>query len=236
MGLFGFTNKKSTPTKQREKTAITASEATAYQNGGNLPTDNRNFQAYINASSRLDTLIRTSASVASSARFQYGKVDTKGNFKTVTFKQSDGLYMNDYQTESDFLFELFGTLLTYDKVLLIPEQSKYSFRKGMIDWSIVPDDQFSANLGTNQSIETFTHRSSTGIETVYKYSEVVYITRNLTANNLIYAIPKIKALMKTIENILGIHNFMGEYIASGGKSSIIASSDSLLSEEQGRAV
>ena len=236
MGLFGFTNKKSTPIKQREKTAITSSEATAYQNGGNLPTDNRNFQAYINASSRLDTLIRTSASVASSARFQYGKVDTKGNFKTVTFKQSDGLYMNDYQTESDFIFELFGTLLTYDKVLLIPEQSKYPFRKGMIDWSIVPDDQFSANLGTNQSIETFTHRSSTGIETIYKYSEVVYITRNLTANNLIYAIPKIKALMKTIENILGIHNFMGEYIASGGKSSIIASSDSLLSEEQGRAV
>ena len=236
MSLFGFTKKKSQPTKQREKTVITASEATSYQNGGNLPTDNRNFQAYINASSRLDTLIRTSASVASSAKFMYGKMDTKGNFKQTTFKQSDGLYMNDYQTESDFLFELFGTFMTYDKVLLIPEQSKYSFRKGMIDWSIVPDDQFQANLGTNQSIESFTHRSSTGIETVYKYSEVIYITRNLTANNLIYAIPKIKALMKTIENILGIHNFMGEYIGSGGKSSIIASSDSLLSEEQSRAV
>ena len=40
MGLFGFTNKKSTPTKQREKTAITSSEATAYQNGG--------IQAFLN--------------------------------------------------------------------------------------------------------------------------------------------------------------------------------------------
>jgi HK97 family phage portal protein len=235
MGLFGF-DKKTVVEPTRKKTFITEAEAVAYANGGNTQTVNRSFQAYLDASSRLDTVIRTSASVASAASFKYGKVDTKGVFKEASFKQVDGLYMNDYQTEGDFIFELFGTLMTYDKVLLVPQESKYKTRKGMIDWSIVPDDKFFANLGKGQTIDSFTYQSSSGQTTDYKYEEVIYITRNLTANNLIYAVPRLKALMATIENILGIHNFMGEYIASGGKSSIVASSDSLLSEEQSRAV
>ena len=122
MSLFGFTKKAKAPAPQT-KSFISQAEGSLYQSGGNKPLDNRSLQAYLEASSRLDTVIRTTAAVASSAKLIYGKEDTKGKVKRVTFKQSDGLYMNDYQTESDFLFELFGTLLTYDSVLLIPEES-----------------------------------------------------------------------------------------------------------------
>lgn len=230
MGLFGFSNKKQT------KSAISNAEATAYVQGGNRPQSNKSFQSYLEASARLDTAIRTTASVASSARFDYGKDQADKSFKRTGFKQADGLYMNDYQTESDWLFELFGTLLTYDKVLIIPEESKYNTRKGLIDYTIVPDDKFFANLGTNQTIDSFTYRSSSGVDITYNYSDVIYITRNLTASNLIYAIPRLKSLMKTIENIVGIHNFAGEYIGSGGKNSVIMSSDSLLNEDQVRSV
>ena len=238
MGLFGFT---STQTKadvqtRNEKSFISNAEQSVYQSGGNKPISTQSFQAYIEASSRLDTVLRTSASVASSASFMYGKIDAKGKFKRTKFAQSDGLYMNDYMTESDFLFELFGTMLTYDKVLIIPEESKYPFRKGMIDWTIVPDNNFTINVGKNQTIDSFVYKASTGVETVYKYDQCIYITRNLTASNLVYAIPRLKALMTTVENILGIHRYMKEYINSGGKSSVIASSDSLLSEAQSREV
>ena len=231
--MFGFFNK--TP-KRVEKSSISNAEAIAYTAGGNRPLANQSFQAYLEASSRLDTAIRTSAAVASGAKFLYGKVDTKDIFKKAKFKQADGLYMNDYQTESDFLFELFGTLMTYDKVLIIPELSKYPNRSGMIDYTIVPDTKFKANLGKNQTIDTFTYTASDGSETEYNYTDVIYITRNLTANNLIYAIPRLKALMKTVENIVGIHNFAGEYIGSGGKNSVIVSTDTMLSEEQGRMI
>lgn len=231
--MFGFfKSAKATQTKS----AISNAEAISYVEGGNRPLANRSFQAYLEASSRLDTVIRTSASVASSAKFLYGKVDMKDTFKKAKFKQADGLYMNDYQTESDFLFELIGTLMTYDKVLIIPEESKYPFRKGMIDYTIVADDKFQVNLGKNQTIESFTYIAGSGARIEYKYSDVIYITRNLTANNLIYAIPKLKALMKTIESIVGIHNFAGEYIGSGGKNSVIVSSDTMLNEDQARKV
>lgn len=232
--LYGF-SRTSTPTKQNEKSFISTAEQQNYANGGNKPNTN-SFQAYLEASSRLDTIIRTTASVASSAKFDYGRLDAKNNFKRVKFKQADGLYMNDYQTESDFLFELFGTLLTYDKVLLIPEQSQYPYRAGMIDWTIVPDTNFTANVGKSQTIDSFTYKASSGVETQYDYSECIYITRNLTASNLVYAIPRLKSLMNTIENILGIHNFTKEYINSGGKSSVIVSSDALLSEAQAKEV
>lgn len=235
MGLFGFTNQKETKSSNT-KSFLSTGEQQNYANGSGVPTVNRSLQSYIEASSRLDTVIRTAASVASAAFIEYGKEDSKGVFKKSTFKQADGLYMNDYQTESDWLFELFGTLLTYDKVLLVPEDSKYKNRAGLLDWVIVPDDKFTATVGTSQTIEKFTYTSSGGSTTEYVYDEVVYITRNLTATNLVYAIPRLKSLMTTIENILGIHNFMAEYITSGGKSSIIASSDSLLSEEQNREV
>ena len=238
MGLFGFTRKEKKQETQQvnNKSFISNAEQSVYQNGGNKPIATQSFQAYVEASSRLDTVLRTSASIASSAHFMYGKVDSNNKFKRTKFAQADGLYMNDYMTESDFLFELFGTLLTYDKLLIIPEESKYPFRKGMIDWTIVPDNNFTVNVGKNQTIDSFTYKSSTGTETVYKYDQCIYITRNLTATNLVYAIPRLKALMTTVENILGIHRFMKEYINSGGKSSIIASSDSLLSEAQSREV
>jgi len=230
MALYGFTG------SANRKSFLSRAEASVYTDGGNRPTINRSLQAYLEASSRLDTVIRTTASVASGAFLEYGKVDSKGKFVKSKFKQADGLYMNDYQTEGDFLFELFGTLLTYDKVLIIPEESKYKNRSGMIDWTIVPDTNFQANIGTNQTIDSFTYTSTSGAKTTFKYEECIYITRNLTATNIIYAIPRLKSLTKSIENILGIHNFMGEYIASGGKSSVVISTDSLLSEEQGRKV
>lgn len=234
---FGFIkNKKEIKSTRQEKGFLSSAEQTTYRNGGNKPIADLSLQAYIEANSRLDTVLRTAATVASSAKFIYGKVDSKGKFKKTKFVQSDGLYMNDYQTEGDFLFELFGTLLTYDKVLLIPEQSKYKNRKGMIDWTIVPNNNFYAEVGVNQTIDTFVYKSSTGIETRFKYEECIYITRNLTASNMIYAIPRLKSLMTTIENVLGIHRFIAEYINSGGKSSIIAASDSLLSEEQARTI
>jgi len=236
MGMFGFTNKAPKASTPKTKSFISTAEQSLYQNGGNKPTVDLSLQSYIEANSRLDTVLRTMASVASSARFLYGKEDSKGKFKKTKFAQSDGLYMNDYQTESDFIFELFGTLATYDKVLIIPEDSKYSTRKGMIDWTIVPNNNFYIEVGKNQTIDNFVYKSSTGAETKYKYNECIYITRNLTASNLVYAIPRLKALMTTVENVLGIHRYMAEYINSGGKSSIIAASDSLLSEEQAREI
>lgn len=238
MGLFGFTREKAKPVtdKVQAKSFISDAEQSVYQNGGNKPVATQSFQAYIEANSRLDAVLRTCASIASSAKFLYGKEDSKGKFKKTKFAQADGLYMNDYMTESDFLFELFGTLLTYDKVLLIPEESKYPTRKGYIDWTIVPDNNFTIEVGKNQTIENFVYKSSTGTETKYKYQDCIYITRNLTATNLVYALPRLKALMTTIENVLGIHRFITEYINSGGKSSIIASTDQLLSEAQSREV
>ena len=222
--------------KPETKSAISNAESITYTNGGGRPLVNSSLQTYLEQSSRLDTVIRTSASVASASKFMYGKETAATPFKKTKFKQADGLYMNDYQTESDFIFELIGTLLTYDKVLIIPEESKYPNRKGMIDYTIVDDTKFTANLGSTQTIASFTYRSSLGEEIEYQYTDVIYITRNLTASNLIYAIPRLKSLMKTIESIIGIHNYAGEYIGSGGKNSVIVSSDSVLSEEASRKV
>ena len=61
--LYGF-SRTSTPTKQNEKSFISTAEQQNYANGGNKPNTN-SFQAYLEASSRLDTIIRTTASVAS---------------------------------------------------------------------------------------------------------------------------------------------------------------------------
>ena len=236
--MFGFTNnstKVHMTTTTQEKSFISQAEANNYANGGNKESTT-SFKTYMEAISRLDTVIRTAASVASSAFIEYGKVDSKNKFKLSAFKQADGLYMNDYQTEGDWIFELFGTLLTYDKVLLIPEESKYAKRSGMIDWVIVPDNNFEITVGTNQTIEKFTYISTTGARTDFAYEDCVYISRNLTASNLVYAIPRLKALTSTIENILGITDFISAYITSGGKNSIIAASDTMLSEAQAREV
>ena len=231
MSLFKPKQKRVAQTKS----FISSAEKANYAMGSNKPLT-RSYKSYLENISKLDNVIRTCASIASQASFKYYTEDNKGKLKPKKIKQIDNLMMNDYMSEGDFLFELFGTLLTYEKTLIIPEQSKHPNRAGLIDFNIMPDPNYRAEAGDNKTIDKFIYKSSLGQEIEFNSEDVIYITRNINASNLLYAMPRLKALQGRLNNILNIDGFIEEYTKSGGKSSVIIGHDGLLNESQKREV
>ena len=211
--------------------AITAGDSIDYINGGRKP-QTLAYSQYVDSIERLNTCIRTTASIASGAKIEYRRDDSKGVSVKVQVKQFDGLFMNDYQSNSDFIREAIASLLTYDALYIVPEPGKGS-RKGMIDYYILDPNKCKIVTGEpNSTIKEIIFTSSSGSETTYPYEDIIYVSTSMNSTNIVYAVSRIQSLVNTINNMLQTDEYVSAYLGSGGKNSTIVGYDAMLSEAQ----
>lgn len=216
--------------------ALSAGDASDYQNGAGK-TITTSYAQYLNSIERLNSCVRTTAAIASGARFEFWKKDSDFKETKVKVKQFDDLFMNDYQSNSDFLRELIASLLTYDSAYIVAQNGTNKSRKGFIDFYLLDPNKCTVVTGEpNDTIKEIEYTSSSGNVTRYPYSQIIYINSSITSTNIIYAIPRIQSLINSINNILRVDEYTSAYLASGGKSSAIIGFDGMLSEEQQREV
>ena len=217
------------------KNPVIASEAFRYKSGGGKPVGTTVYETWLQQIAVLRNVIGTTAELASSATLKFYKEDTKGK-KTVfnNPKMFDRDFMNDKDDVSSFIYNYFGQIKTYDSVLIIPEQSKYTPRNGKVDFFIIDNQRWYANPNTtgSQTIDSVTYRSSGGNETVYKYGDIIYISKPLTSQNLLYGVSRLLSLNNEIERIITMGTYLDNYIASGAKKSVIIGTDDFLSPKQ----
>jgi hypothetical protein len=222
---------KENPSKVTKNPLIKA-EALGYKNGQKRPVGQQIYKQWINQISALRNVLGTTSELASGASIKFYKVDTKGKKKLILNpKQFDTMFMNDIDDVSSFLYNYFGQIKTYDNVFIIPEESKYPYRKGKIDFFIADNTNWYANPNETgkQTIDSFTYRSNQGIETQYKYEDVIYIRKPLTSSNLLYGVSRLQSLNEEVNRILTMGGYVDNYIASGAKKSIIIGADSPMS-------
>lgn len=222
---------KESPSKVTKNPLIKA-EALGYKNGQKRPIGQQIYKQWINQISALRNVLGTTSELASGASIKFYKVDTKGKKKLILNpKQFDTMFMNDIDDISSFLYNYFGQIKTYDNVFIIPEESKYPYRKGKIDFFIADNTNWYANPNETgkQTIDSFTYRSNQGMETQYKYEDVIYIRKPLTSSNLLYGVSRLQSLNEEVNRILTMGGYVDNYIASGAKKSVIIGADSPMS-------
>lgn len=222
------------PTKVR-KNQVIASESFRYKNGGGRPTGIAIYETWLQQISTLRNVISTTAELASSANIKFYKEDTKGKKNVFNNpKMFDKDFMNDKDDLTSFLYNYFGQIKTYDNVLIIPEKSKYKPRNGKIDFFIIDNQRWTTNPNTTgkQTIDSITYRSSSGSETIYKYEDIIYISKPLTSSNLLYGVSRLLSLNDEIERIMSMGTYLDGYISSGAKKSVIIGTDDFLSPRQ----
>lgn len=226
-----FNSNKTTVTKN----PLMKSEYRGYQNGQKKPVGLTIYDTWLKQVSALRTVIGSTAELASGANIKFYKVDSKGKKKVIINpKQFDTLFMNDIDDIGSFLYNYFGQIKMFDNVLIIPEASKYKFRENKVDFFIADNARWKANPNETgkQTIDSFTYTSSQGIETPYKYEDVIYIRKPLTSNNLLYGVSRLQSLNEEIARILNMGEYVDKYIASGAKKSVIIGTDDIMSPNQ----
>jgi len=217
------------------KNPLMATDYNSYTNGQNKPIGYHVYSKWINQVSSLRNVLATTAELASGANIKFYKVDSKGKKKLILNpKQFDTMFMNDIDDVSSFLYNYFGQIKAYDNVLIIPEESKYPYRQGKVDFFIADNKSWKANPNTTgkQTIETFTYTSTQGTETTYNYDDVIFIRKPLTSSNLLYGVSRLQSLNEEISRILNMGDYVDGYIASGAKKAVVVGTDEPMSPSQ----
>jgi len=217
------------------KNPVMASEYKSYLNGMKKQTNLNTYSTWINQVSSLRNVLGTTSELASGANIKFYRVDSKGKKKIIVNpKQFDTMFMNDVDDVSSFLYNYFGQIKAYDNILIIPEESKYKYRKGKIDFFITDNVRWKANPNETgkQTIDSFTYTSSSGLETNYSYEDVIFIRKPLTSSNLLYGVSRLQSLNSEIARILNMGNYIDNYIASGAKKSVIVGTDEPMNPNQ----
>lgn len=204
----------------------------SYAQGSSKPSAIQNISTYQNSVERLDTAIRTIADVASKAKLEFFKEDSKGKLTKTKVKNVDTLFLNDYQDFVAFNKTMMATLLRSSSLLIVPEKSKDPDRTGLIDFYALDNNKWylEATKG-NTTISHFVYRTSDGNELKYPYKDVMYIVNSYDVTNPLYGVPKITSLNRIIQMELSSTAFAQNYTAQGGKKSIVAGYTEWLSED-----
>jgi len=221
--------------KSETKNPLMKTEYRAYQNGMKKQVGLSVYKTWIDQISSLRNVLATTSELASGANIKFYKVDSKGKKKLIINpKQFDTMFMNDIDDVSSFLYNYFGQIKAYDNVLIIPEESKYSYRKGKVDFFISDNIRWKANPNETgkQTIDSFTYTSSMGAETIYNYEDVIFIRKPLNSSNLLYGVSRLQSLNSEISRILNMGDYVDSYIASGAKKSVIVGTDEPMNPNQ----
>lgn len=234
--MLGLFNDKKTVRKQptkRTKNPTIAGDALKYQNGSGVPRNQRQYQLWINQISALRNVIGSTAQMASGAKLMLSIEDSKGKKKRFKKDIIDVNFMNNEEDTTQWLYKYFGTLKTFENILIIPESSKGKFRAGKVDFYIQDNVKWSVNADTTgkRTYDKFTIKTSTK-DYVYDYDDVIFINKSLTSANPLYGMSRLQSLNEEIARILSMGNFVDSYIGSGGKKSAIIGYEGMISEAQ----
>ena len=221
--------------QKRTKNPVIANEAFRYRNGGGRPAGMAVYENWLQQISILRNVISTTAELASSAHIKFYKEDSKGKKSIFNNpKMFDKDFMNDKDDLTSFLYNYFGQIKTYDNVLIIPEKSKFAPRNGKVDFFIIDNQRWQVNPSSTgkQTIESITYTASDGKQTIYKYEDIIYISKPLTSANILYGVSRLVSLNSEIERILSMGDYLDTYISSGAKKSVIIGTDDFLSPRQ----
>ena len=234
--MLGLFNEKKTVRKQpnkRSKNPTIAGDALKYQNGSGVPRNQRQYQLWINQISALRNVIGSTAQMASGAKLMLSIEDSKGKKKRFKKDIIDVNFMNNEEDTTQWLYKYFGTLKTFENILIIPESSKGKFRAGKVDFYIQDNVKWSVNADTTgkRTYDKFTIKTSTK-DYVYDYDDVIFINKSLTSANPLYGMSRLQSLNEEIARILSMGSFVDSFISSGGKKSAIIGYDGMLGVPQ----
>lgn len=221
--------------KVRTKHPSLVTDEMSYQNGGNNPVKNA-YKNYISSVQPLDNAIRILGNIASGARFEYYKKQKNGKKKKVKVAQFDDLFMNDYQSISDFIRLCITTLASYDALYIVGEKSKDPNRKGLIDLFILDNNRLEIEPSHTNTIKHYTYRGATGQEIEYEPEEVIYISMNSDVTNILYSLPRLRSLNSLVESYLNSNSYFNTSAKSGGKRSAIVTGESFMNDDERKEV
>lgn len=208
--MFGLFRKKSPTIKE---------DYTAYQNGGNK-TFSETYDEYIQSVETLDAVIRTCANIASMAKMQVFKEDTKGDRKPYKIKNIDLQYdINEVDSQTDWLRKVFASVFSQGAAIIIAAKGPSS----NINFYPYDTTKFEISATEKSTLSLFTYSTASGGELEFKPQDVIYVNNTIDMTNLVYPISRLKAL----NDILLMQGYLvqnqKDFYGSGAKDSVIIS-------------
>jgi len=212
----------------RTKNPTVKEDYTAYENGGNK-TFEKVYDEYVQSAETLDSVIRTCANIASMAKMEVMKVDSKGDMKPYKIKNIDLKYdINETDSQSDFLRKTFSSIFTQGAAIIIAEKGPSS----NINFYPYDTTKFEIDATAKATISKFTYSTEAGNELEFKPKDVIYVNNTIDITNLVYPISRLKAL----NDILQMQGFLvlnqKEFYGSGAKDSVIVTPKEPIADEK----
>ena len=230
MGLLNF--RKKSPATHQKNLLINAGDELSYANGsGNTAT--LAYKNYLESVQAVNSAITISANLASGASFSFFKQE--GDYlKRLEINNIDDYMANDYESYSDFVRKIFGSLFTFGSCLITSEKSTAPHRKGSVDFFVANPTQFRINTGTKQTIESFTYKAASGNEIIIPYGDCIYMAPTTDVSNQVYALPRLRALNNEVIMAINSQKLGAEQLSKGNKRSGILSFDNPMPEDKQR--
>lgn len=220
------------PFKKVTKNPTIKEDYTAYENGANK-TFNSTYEEYVQSVEALDAVVRTCANIASMAKMEVFKEDSKGQLKPYKIKNIDLKHdINETDSQTDFIRKVFASIFTQGASIIIAEKGP----SGNINFYPYDTTKFDIDATTKATISQFTYTSETGSELIFKSKDVIYINNTIDITNLVYPISRLKSLNDMLLMQAGLVNNQKEFYESGSKNSVIISPKEPISEEKMRLV
>jgi len=215
-----------------KKNPTIKNDYTAYENGGKKEYD-KVYDEYIQSVETLDAVIRTAANVASMAKMEVWKEDTKGARKPLKIKNVDLVYdINEMDSQADFIRKVFASVLTQGASIIIAEKGPSS----NINFYPYDTTKFEINATAKSTVDSFTYTTEQGGEQEFKSKDVVYINNSIDITNLVYSMSRLKSLNDVLLMQSGLINNQKEFYSSGAKDSVIISPKEPISDEKMRLI
>ena len=226
--MFGLFKSKNSVTKN----PTIKEDAVAYVDGAGKTFD-ETYNDYVTSVEALDAIVRTVSNIASMAKIEVVKEDTKGNRKPLKIKNVDLKYdINETDSQSDFIRKVFASIFTQGAAVIIAEKGP----SGFINFYPYNPAKFAIDASEKAVIDLFTYTSESGSELEFKAKDVIYVNNTIDLTNLVYPISRLLPLNDMLLLQAGIMNNQKEFYESGSKDSVIISPKEPIGEDAMRQV
>ena len=227
--MFGLLKRKSALVT---KNPTIKEDAVAYVDGAGKEFDEA-YNTYVKSVEALDAVIRTMANIASMAKMEVTKTDTKGVKKPLKIKNVDLEYdVNENDAPNDFIRKVFSSVFTQGGSIIIAAKGP----SGNINFYPYNPAKFVLNASEKSIVDTFTYTSESGSEMEFKAKDVIYINDTIDMTNLAYPVSRLNALNDMLILQAGMVNNQKEFYESGSKDSVIISPKEPIGEDAMRKV
>ena len=216
----------------RTKNPTIKQDSAAYVDGGGKEYD-ETYNTYVQSVEALDAVIRTISNIASMAKIEVVKENTKGERKPLKIKNVDLEYdINELDSQSDWIRKVFSSIFTQGAAVIIAEKGPSK----MINFYPYNPAKFEIDASESAVIDTFTYTSEDGGELEFAPKDVIYVNNTIDLSNLVYAMSRLKPLNDMLLLQSGMVTNQKAFYESGSKDSVILSPKEPISEEKMRLV